>query len=158
MTMTLEEFSLAPGVMPTPTLPAITDLTRPFWNAAAEGRLLLPRCNACGRHFFRPEVACTHCFATDWQWCEASGCGTLYSYSAVHRAPAPGFAVPFALAVVELAEGPVMFSNVVGCDAAHLRIGMALQVRFEQVAAGVWLPRFEPSSVARADAPEGRRP
>ncbi|NRF72014.1 Zn-ribbon domain-containing OB-fold protein [Aquincola sp. S2] len=129
--------------MPTPTLPAITDLTRPFWNAAAEGRLLLPRCNACGQHFFRPEVACTHCFATDWQWVPASGRGTLYSHTVVHRAPAPGFAVPFVLALVELAEGPVMFSNLVGCDEADVRIGMALRVRFERVAVGVWLPRFE---------------
>ena len=138
-----EEFSLAPGVMPTPTLPAITDLTRPFWTATAQGRLLLPHCKACGQHFFRPEVACTHCFATDWQWVQASGRGTLYSYSVVHRAPAPGFAVPLALAVVELEEGPMMFSNLVGCEVDDVRIGMALRVRFEQVAPVVWLPRFE---------------
>jgi uncharacterized OB-fold protein len=158
MTKHAEDFTLEPGVAPTPTLPAITSLTRPFWGAAAEGRLLLPRCNACGQHFFRPEVACTHCFATDWQWVEASGRGTLYSHSVVHRAPAPGFAVPFVLAVVELEEGPVMFSNLVGCDVGGigdlgavedggavgtLRIGMALKARFEQVAAGIWLPRFE---------------
>ena len=47
------DFTLAPGVMPTPTLPAITTLTRPFWDAAAQGRLLLPLCRACGHHFFR---------------------------------------------------------------------------------------------------------
>ncbi|HSW04927.1 Zn-ribbon domain-containing OB-fold protein [Aquabacterium sp.] len=138
------DFTLAPGVMPTPTLPAITDLTRPFWDAAAQSRLLLPLCNACTRHFFRPEVACTHCFATDWQWVQASGRGTLYSYSVVHKAPAPGFVMPLVLAVVELEEGPVMFSNLVGCNDQDARIGMALQVRFEQVAAAVWLPRFGP--------------
>jgi uncharacterized OB-fold protein len=161
MTKHAEGFTLEPGVMRTPTLPSTSHLTRPFWDAAAEGRLLLPRCKACGRHFFRPEVACTHCFATDWQWVEASGRGTLYSHSVVHRAPAPGFAVPFVLAVVELEEGPMMFSNLVGCDLGGVggvggvgdadalgalgavRIGMALKVRFEQVAAAVWLPRFE---------------
>jgi uncharacterized OB-fold protein len=127
-----------------PTLPAVTLLTRPFWDAAAEGRLLLPRCNACGRHFFRPEVACTHCFATDWQWAEASGRGTLYSYTVVHRAPAPGFAVPLALAIVELEEGPAVFSNLVDVAEADIRIGMALQVRFEAVGAGIHLPRFAP--------------
>ena len=139
---TKEPFALAAGVMPTPTLPAMTPLTQPFWDAAAQGRLLLPRCNACGRHFFRPEVACTHCFATDWRWVSASGRGTLYTYTVVHRAPAPGFAVPFVLAVVELEEGPVMFSNLVGCGADEVRIGMAVTVRFEEVAKGVWLPRF----------------
>ena len=145
------EFALAPGVMPTPTLPVITTLTRPFWDAAAEqprGRLLLPRCNACGQHFFRPEVACTHCFATDWQWVPASGRGTLYSYTVVHRAPAPGFVVPLVLAVVELAEGPAMLSNLVGCAEREIRIGMALEVRFEQVAADIHLPRFTPARVA----------
>ncbi len=143
--MTQSDFTLAPGVMPTPTLPAVSDLTRPFWHAASEGRLLLPRCRACGRHFFRPEVACTHCFATDWQWVEASGRGTLYSYTIVHRAPAPGFVVPLVLAVVELDEGPVMFSNLVDCRDTDIRIGMALRVRFEQVAHAVHLPRFVPA-------------
>ena len=140
---TSDLFTVAPGVMPTPTLPAITELTRPFWNAAAQGRLLLPRCNACGRHFFRPEVACTHCFATDWQWVEASGRGRLYSYTVVHRAPAPGFVVPFVLAVIDLDEGPAMLSNLVRCDEREIRIGMAVKVAFEQVAQGVHLPRFE---------------
>ncbi len=143
--MTNPSFSLAPGVMPTPTLPAISALTRPFWDAAAQGRLLLPRCHACGQHFFRPEVACTHCFATDWKWVQASGRGALYSFTHVHRAPAPGFVVPLVLAVVELDEGPAMFSNLVGCAESDIRIGMALRVRFEQVAESVHLPRFEPA-------------
>jgi uncharacterized OB-fold protein len=143
--MTTMDFTPVAGVMPTPTLPVPTPLTRPFWDAAAEGRLLLPRCRVCQRHFFRPEVACTHCFATDWQWVQASGRGTLYSHTVVHRAPAPGFEVPFVLAVVELDEGPAMFSNLVHCAPPEIRIGMALRVRFEQVAAAIHLPRFEPA-------------
>jgi uncharacterized protein len=139
------DFSPLPGVMPTPTLPAPTVLTQPFWDGAARGRLLLPHCRVCQRHFFRPEIACTHCFATDWQWVQASGRGTLYSWTAVHRAPAPGFTVPLVLAVVELEEGPAMFSNLVGCAEAQIRIGMALRVRFEQVAPAIHLPRFEPA-------------
>jgi uncharacterized protein len=142
--MAQDDFALAPGVLPTPTLPATTALTRPFWDAAARGGLLLPRCNACGLHFFRPEVACTHCFSVDWRWVEASGRGTLYSYTVVHRAPAPGFVVPFVLAVVELDEGPAIFSNLVGCAANDIHIGMPLRVRFEQVSRDVHLPRFEP--------------
>ncbi len=140
------EFALSPDVMPTPTLPDISTLTRPFWDAAAEGRYLLPRCNACGRHFFRPEVACPHCFATNWRWVEASGRGTLYSYTIVHKAPAPGFVVPFMFAAIELDEGPCVFSNIVGCAQADVRIGMNLQVQFDAVAPGVSLPRFRPAS------------
>jgi uncharacterized protein len=130
--------------MPTPTLPGITPLTRPFWDATAQGRLLLPRCNDCGQHFFRPEVACTHCFAVNWRWVEASGRGSLYSYSIVHKAPAPGFVVPLVLAVVELDEGPFMFSNLVRCEHTDIRIGMRLQVQFDEVARGIHLPRFHP--------------
>jgi hypothetical protein len=143
--MTPMDFLLPAGVMPTPTLPAPTPLTQPFWDAAAQGRLLLPRCRACARHFFRPEVACTYCFATDWQWVQASGRGTLYSFTVVHRAPAPGFELPFVLAIVELDEGPAVLSNVVGCAPSQVRIGMALRVRFEHVAPAIHLPRFEPA-------------
>jgi uncharacterized OB-fold protein len=140
------EFALAPDVMPTPTLPNISALTRPYWDAAAAGRYLLPHCNACGAHFFRPEVACPRCFAIDWRWVEASGRGTLYSYSIVHRAPAPGFEVPFVFAAIELDEGPCVFSNIVGCAHADIRIGMKLQVQFDAVAPGIHLPRFHPAS------------
>ena len=132
--------------MSTITLPSITPLTQPFWDACSEGRLILPRCNACGRHFFRPEVACTHCFSTDWRWFDASGRATLYSYSIVHRAPAPGFETPFVFAVVELDEGVAMFSNVVGCKLEGVRIGMPLRVTFENIAPGIHLPKFRPAT------------
>ena len=133
------------SVMPTPTLPAISSVTQPFWDATAQGRLMLPRCNGCGRHFFRPEVACTHCFATNWQWVQASGRGSLYSYSIVHKAPAPGFVVPLVLAVVELEEGPFVFSNLVACAQDEVHIGMSLQAQFDEVSPGIHLPRFHPS-------------
>lgn len=125
-------------------LPNITDLTRPWWDACREGRLLLPRCKDCGKHFFRPEVACTHCFSLNWEWDEASGRGTLYSYSEVHRAPVPGYKTPFTFAIVHLEEGPTMFSNVVQCAPGQLQIGMPLQVVFEELTAEVMLPKFRP--------------
>jgi hypothetical protein len=129
------------------TLPDITPLTRPFWNACDEGRFIIPRCNACGRHFFRPEVACTHCFSTDWKWVEASGRGTLYSYSIIHRPPAPGFKTPIVFAAVELDEGCFLFSNIVGCEHTDIRIGMALSVTFERVGPGITLPKFRPAAI-----------
>ena len=125
-------------------LPNISELTRPWWEACRAGRLLLPRCKDCGKHFFRPEVACTHCFSLDWEWIEASGRGTLYSYSEVHRAPVPGFKTPVTFAIVDLEEGPAMFSNVVECAPDRLRIGMQLQVVFDQLTTEVTLPKFRP--------------
>jgi uncharacterized OB-fold protein len=125
--------------------PAISELTRPWWNACREGVLLLPKCRECGRHFFRPEVACTHCFSLDWEWVEASGRGTLYSYSEIHRAPVPGFKTPAVFAIVELEEGVTMFSNVVECPLGELQIGMPLQVVFETLTEEITLPKFKPA-------------
>jgi len=125
--------------------PAISELTRPWWDACREGVLLLPKCRECGRHFFRPEVACTHCFSLDWEWVEASGRGTLYSYSEIHRAPVPGFKTPAVFAIVELEEGVTMFSNVVECALEQLQIGMPLQVVFETLTAEITLPKFKPA-------------
>lgn len=125
--------------------PQVSDLTRPWWNAARDGRLLLPRCDSCGRHFFRPEVACTHCFSTEWQWVAASGRGTLYSYSIIHRPPVPGFVTPVVFAIVELDEDVAMFSNIVQCPHEQLRIGMSLQVVFEALDAEMTLPKFRPA-------------
>lgn len=130
----------------TAPLPRVTALTEPFWSAAREARLLLPRCKACNQHFFRPEVACTHCFATDWEWVEASGRGTLYSYSVIHRAPVPGLQVPVVFAVVELAEGPMLYSNLVGCAHEDVKIGMGLQVCFEPASPEITLPKFKPAT------------
>lgn len=125
--------------------PAVTELTRPWWDACREGVLLLPKCRACGRHFFRPEVACTHCFSLDWEWVEATGRGTLYSYTEIHRAPVPGFKTPAVFAIVELEEGVTMFTNVVQCAPERLRIGMPLKVVFEPLTAEISLPKFEPA-------------
>ena len=125
--------------------PACTELTRPWWDACREGRLLLPRCNECGRHHFRPEVACTHCLSLDWTWVEASGRATLYSYTEIHRAPIPGFRTPAVLAIVELEEGVTMFSSVIECAPGELRIGMSLQVVFEAVSPEMTLPKFRPA-------------
>lgn len=125
--------------------PAISELTRHWWNACREGLLLLPRCHACNRYFFRPEVACTHCFSLDWEWIEAAGCGTLYSYSVIHRAPVPGFKTPAVFAIVELEEGVTMFTNIVECEPDQLQIGMPLQVVFEALTAEISLPKFRPA-------------
>jgi uncharacterized OB-fold protein len=129
--------------------PAVSDLTRPWWNASREGRLLLPKCKDCGQHHFRPEVACTHCFSLNWDWVESSGRATLYSFSEIHRAPVPGFRTPAVFAIVELEEGVAMFSNIVECPPEQLRIDMPLQVVFEAITAEFTLPKFRPAESAR---------
>lgn len=90
--------------------------TRTYWDAAAEGRLLIRRCGACGRAHHYPREFCPHCWSEDVTWETASGRATLYTWSVVHRNDLPPFSdrVPYVAAVVELAEGPRMMTEIVG--------------------------------------------
>lgn len=129
-----------PASAPTPAprydLPEPDAFTRPYWDAAAEGHLLLRRCRACGRAHHYPREFCPHCWSepTDCVWERASGRATLYTWSVVHRNDLPPFGtrVPYVAAVVDLAEGPRMMTEVVECEESALAIGMELRVTFRQ--------------------------
>jgi uncharacterized protein len=122
-------------------LPRITELTKRFWDACEQGVLLAPRCHDCGKFFFRPELACTHCFSTSWEWIETAGRGKLYSYTVIERPPTPGFKTPLIMAIVDVDEGFSMFSNLVGIGTDEIDIGMSLFVRFQSIC-GQTLPFF----------------
>lgn len=113
-------------------LPDIDAFTRPYWEAAADGRLLIRRCAACGTAHHYPREFCPSCWSEDVAWEQASGRATLYTWSVVHLNDLPPFGtrVPYVAAVVDLAEGPRMMTEVVDCEASALRIGMDLHVRF----------------------------
>ncbi|WP_406343979.1 Zn-ribbon domain-containing OB-fold protein [Streptomyces sp. NBC_00648] len=112
--------------------PEIDAFTRAYWDAAAEGRLLIRRCGACGRAHHYPREFCPYCWSEDVTWEQASGRATLYTWSVIHRNDLPPFGtrVPYTAAVVDLAEGPRMMTEVVGCGEERLRIGMELRVDF----------------------------
>lgn len=114
--------------------------TRPFWEAAAEGRLLLKACRACGRAHWYPKVVCPFCHSDDLEWREASGRGTIYTYSVMRRVE-----VPYVLAYVTLEEGPTLMTNIVDCDVDSVRIGQSVQVRFRQAPQGRTVPVFAPA-------------
>ncbi|MFI7010411.1 Zn-ribbon domain-containing OB-fold protein [Streptomyces sp. NPDC050145] len=124
-------------------LPEPDAFTRPFWDAAAEGRLLLRHCAACDRVHHYPREFCPYCWSEDGSWREASGRATLYTWSVVHRNDLPPFAArtPYFAAVVDLAEGPRMMTEVVECAEADLRVGMELEAAFRDT-----VPVFRPSS------------
>ncbi|MFF9480762.1 Zn-ribbon domain-containing OB-fold protein [Streptomyces sp. NPDC014733] len=121
-------------------LPETDAFTRPYWEAAAAGRLLLRRCRAegCGAVHHYPREFCPRCWSEDVVWEQAGGRATLYTWSVVHRNDLPPFGerVPYVAAVVDLAEGPRMMTQVVDCPAAGLRIGMALRVAFRPIGPG----------------------
>ena len=128
--------------------PEPTPETQPFWDGCARGELMLQRCHACGEPYFYPRPICPACGSTDVEWFTASGQATLYSYVINHR-PAPGFEdeAPYAIAVVQLAEGPRMMTSLVGvpADPEVLVLDMPLRVAFEQ-RGDISLPVFAPAS------------
>jgi uncharacterized OB-fold protein len=115
-------------------LPEPDAFTRPYWEAAQRGRLLIRRCGACGRAHHYPREFCPHCWSEEVTWEEASGRAVLYTWSTVHRNDLPPFGerTPYVAAVVDLAEGPRMMTQVVGCAGQDLRAGLPLRVTFEE--------------------------
>lgn len=128
-------------------LPQPTSITRPFWEAARAHRLAIQGCASCGRYVFYPRPFCPHC-GGELAWSDVSGRGTVYSFTVARRPTARAFEpdVPYVIAIVELAEGPRLTTNVVGCAPEAVRIGMAVQVRFEDVTEEVTLVKFRPVS------------
>ena len=125
--------------------PATTPETEPFWEATTEGRLLLKTCGDCERPHYYPRSRCPHCGSADTDWTEASGEGNVYSFSVPRQAGGEfGDATPYVLAYVELAEGPRMLTNVVGCGPDDVEVGMPVEVAFEAAGDDAALPRFRP--------------
>ena len=132
-----------------PILPTITDLNRPFWEAAHTGRLVMQRCTSCRYLRYPISAVCPRCLGTGSEWADLSGAGTVLSFTVFHRAYNPAWAerVPYNVALIQLAEGPRMFSNVVGVPNDAITVGMPVRVVFDPVpGTDVVLPRFEPNA------------
>jgi uncharacterized OB-fold protein len=131
--------------------PAPDDVTEFFWRGAAERRLLVQRCSACGYLSHPPDVACTRCGALELEPVPVSGRGTVYSFAIVRQAFDPAFVpdVPYAVALVELDDqsGLRMLANVVGVAPDAIEIGMRVEVAFEHRGDHV-VPQFRPSEHA----------
>lgn len=132
-------------------VPVPTPDTQPYFDAAARGELRLPTCRACREMFFYPRSWCPRCSSDDLEWTLCSGRARLHSYLISSR-PAPGFEeeTPFAIAVVELEEGPRMMSNVVGIPQTpeHLVLDMELEVVFDK-RGDLAVPVFTPAGGAQ---------
>ncbi len=115
----------------------------PYWEGAAQGILRLQVCTACATARFYPRHLCPSCGSSDVQWRDASGRGQVFSFTVVHRGPTAAFKSrqPYVVAMIDLAEGPRMMSNVIGDDALQVSIGDAVSVEFE-ARADMSLPVF----------------
>lgn len=130
---------------PKPT-PRPTPETEHFWDGTKAGELRLQRCDDCSHVYFPPRPFCPKCASRAVSIFAASGKGRLYSYVINHRAP-PNWNPPYAIAVVELDEGPRMMSNIVECEQTPeaLVLDMALEVTFEARGDDIALPMFRPA-------------
>ncbi|MFF4767327.1 Zn-ribbon domain-containing OB-fold protein [Streptomyces sp. NPDC001255] len=128
-------------------LPTVEAETRPYWEAAAEGRLLIARCGDCGAVHHYPRVMCPGCWSESITAVEALGTGTVYTYSTVHVNDLPPFKerLPYVAALVELTEGPRVMTNIVDCAPEDVSIGMPVRAVFEAIDEGVHAVYFRPT-------------
>lgn len=112
--------------------PEITPESKPYWDSVAAHAMKLQRCTRCETFRFYPTPVCPHCFFTDFTWEPVSGEATLYSYSVVHKPVTEDFEaeIPYVVALVTLAEGPTLMTNLIEVPEDEIEIGMALRIDY----------------------------
>jgi hypothetical protein len=135
-------------VKPKP-IPVVNPWAKPFWEAARDEKLIIQKCQDCGKYIFYPRIACPDCFSDNVVWTPVSGRGKVYTYTVVENNPPSAFVVdlPFVIAVIRLEEGVQMLSNIVGCDPYKVYCEMPVTVVFERLNEEFKLPKFKPVEV-----------
>ena len=128
------------------SLPKVNSIDRDFWQGAAQGKLLLQKCKKCSHLQFFPRATCTGCFSMDLDWVQASGRGTVHSFTLVRAPRNPAFKedVPITYADIILEEGVLMQSRILGKDKEKVKIGSPVKVFFQETQdLDIKLPVFE---------------
>ena len=131
-----------------PIRPTINDVNRPFWDGCRRGQLLVQCCRHCGRLRYPASVVCPDCLSADTEWQAVSGRGKVFSFVVFHRAYHPAWEgkVPYNVALIELDEGQIILSNVIGIDNAKLMVGLAVEAAFEVLDEALSIPVFAPAA------------
>jgi uncharacterized OB-fold protein len=126
-------------------LPRIDEENRWFFEACARHELVLQRCGACGTLRYYPRALCPACLSAKTEYQRTSGRGTVYTFTVTHQNQAPGFRdeLPYVMAYVQLDEGPRILTNIVHTDPQAVRIGLPVEVVFEEFDEGLALPKFQ---------------
>ena len=129
---------------PTRPLPDSRNAGVAYWTAAAQGVLVVPKCESCLRTFWHPRPRCPHCGSGRVDWMRSSGKGTIHTFTVVRQSGDPYFRtkVPYAVAMIDLDEGVRLMSNVVDTPLETLEIGLAVEVLFEAAGDGLAIPLF----------------
>ncbi len=127
-------------------LPRIDEESKGFWEACQRHELYLQRCRTCGEFRYYPRALCPYCLSDSTEWVLSSGRGTVYTFTVTYRNQAPGFRdeLPYVLAYVELEEGVQLLTNLIDCRPEEVRIGMPVEVHFEDLTPEISLPKFKP--------------
>lgn len=130
----------------TRNIPVSTAETAEYWAGCARHELMIQRCMDCSTHQFYPRIMCTTCSGKSLEWVRASGRATVKSFTIVRRAVSEAYAaeVPYVVALVALAEGPTMMTNIIDCKVEEVRMSMPVEVVFDDWAEGVSIPKFRP--------------
>lgn len=133
----------------TKPLPVITDSNREFWDGCKRGKLRMQCCRACSHIRYPISHVCPKCLSYDFDWTDLSGRGEVFSYIVFHQLYNKAFAadIPYNVALIQLEEGPRVYSNIVGVDNDDVKVGDKVRVTFDAVTEEVNIPRFEKSSV-----------
>lgn len=128
-------------------LPQPDEISRPFFEGARRHALMIQHCPNCGTYQLPGRFACDECLEEDPEWVEASGRGTVFTFTVVHQLYHPAFSekIPYNVAVVELEEGPRLVSTIVGVENENITVGMDVEVEFEDVTEEITLPVFRPT-------------
>lgn len=122
-----------------------------YWKKAKQHELWLRKCEDCQKTYFYPRDICPGCFSRNTTWIQSNGKGTLHTFAIVHQTRAPGFrdVVPYVIALVELEDGARVPTNLVGIDPdpEKIKVGMTVEVTFDDVTDDVTLPKFRPTSL-----------
>lgn len=133
----------------TKPLPVPDPVTKPYWDSVKAHAMQLQQCGDCGKFVFYPRAVCPHCFSRNLQWTPVSGRGKIYGFTISHQKKMPNFGadVPYTIAVVELAEGVRMMTNIVGVEAdpSKIKVGMGVVVQYDDVTDAITLPKFRPA-------------
>ena len=133
-------------------LPAITDLTRPFWTAAKNGKLVLQKCQRCATFNFHPKPWCIECGSRELTWTTAKPSGTVYSHTVSHtvamNSPAWAGEMPLIMCLIDLDDGARMYGQVTDCRPDDIRIGMRVDVHFEDISEEAGIPKFRLAKLA----------
>lgn len=132
-------------------IPEITPVNQPFWDGARAGRLMMQKCKDCSSWIFCPRPICVECNSDRLEWVPVSGRGKVFSFTVIREVVGDalrGFGpeIPYVTAWVDLDDGPRFCSNIIGCPIDKVKIGMDVEVVFEDAGENVVLPKFKPAS------------